>query len=259
MNINTTTAVLQTKSGEIRIFRNLKDLSVAVACLFVDLAIETVRNRKRFSVALSGGSTPKKLYSLLGKPEFSTRIPWRGVHLFWSDERCVPPGDPKSNYGMVQEVLLRKIPVPARNVHRVRGEISPEQAAAEYDSVLRASFGIGPKKLPRFDLVLLGLGEDGHTASLFPGSAALDEHKHLATAPYVEPLHTYRVTLTLPVLNHAAAIAFLVAGERKRSAVSRVVHHPDERGRMPAQRVRPADGRLLWFLDLPAAADVSPW
>ncbi len=198
------------------------------------------------------------LYSVLAEEEFSKRIPWRAVHLFWGDERCVQPDAPDSNYGMVREVLLRNITIPAGNVHRIRGEIPPEEAAAEYEAVLREFFRIGREKLPRFDLALLGLGEDGHTASLFPGSPVLDESGRLAVASYVAKLDAHRVSLTLPVLNHAAVITFLVAGERKQSAVSRVVRHPDEDGELPAQRVRPAGGRLVWFLDEAVGAGIRP-
>ncbi len=257
MTVNAANSAFQTAAGEVRVFRDLEDLSRAAAYLFTDLASRAARDRGTFSAALSGGSTPKQLYSLLAQPEFAKHVPWSDIHLFWGDERCVPPDHPESNYGMVREVLLKRISIPASNVHRIRGEIDPEQAAIEYEAVLRQFFAIGPKELPRFDLVLLGLGEDGHTASLFPDSAALDERERLVAALYVERLHAYRVTLTLPVLNHAAAIAFLVAGERKRSAVYRAVHKPDEMRLLPAQRVRPVEGRLLWFLDLAAAADLS--
>ena len=248
---------LPVPAGEIRIFRDVEDLCDAAAYMFMNVAVEAVKDHGRFAVALSGGSTPKRLYSMLAEPDRAKRISWDHVHLFWGDERCVPPFEPESNYGMVQEALLHKISIPATNVHRVRGEIRPEQAATEYDTLLREFFGVARDGLPRFDLVLLGLGEDGHTASLFPGSPALDESERLAVASYVEKLNAYRVSLTLPVLNHAAVIGFLVAGERKRSAVTRVVRHPDESGELPAQRVRPVDGRLLWFLDTAAAAGID--
>lgn len=243
---------------EIRIFRNAEDLSDAAACMFMNVALEAVKDHGWCAVALSGGSTPKRLYSMLAEPDRVKRIPWERVHLFWGDERCVPPNDPESNYGMVQKALLRKISIPATNVHRVRGEIRPEQAATEYDALVRGFFSLAGNELPRFDLVLLGLGEDGHTASLFPGSHALDESEHLAIAAYVERLAAYRISLTLPVINHAAVIAFLVADERKRAIVSRVVRHPDESGELPAQRVRPVGGKLLWFLDEAVAAGIRP-
>lgn len=256
VNGNAPTTVLQVPAGEIRIFRNVEDLSNAAAYMFMDGAVEAVKDHGQFAVALSGGSTPRKLYAMLAEPDFARRIPWNRVHLFWGDERCVPPDDPESNYGMVQEALLRKISIPATNVYRIRGEIPPEQAATEYDTWLREFFGVAGHGLPRFDLVLLGLGEDGHTASLFPDSPALDECERLAVASHVELLDAHRVSLTLPVFNHSAAIAFLVAGERKRSAVARVMRHPNENGELPAQRVRPVDGKLLWFLDEPAAAGI---
>lgn len=256
MSIDVAITVLQSPAGEVRIFRNLEDLSHAAASLFTDFADKAVKDHGRFSAALSGGSTPKKLYSLLAEPKSATRIPWHDVHLFWGDERCVPPDHPDSNYGMVREVLQRNITIPPGNVHRIRGEIPPEEAAAEYEAVLREFFRIGREKLPRFDLALLGLGEDGHTASLFPGSPVLDESERLAVASYVAKLDAHRVSLTLPVLNHAAAVAFLVVGERKRSIVSRVARHPDENSVLPAQRVQPLGGKLLWLLDEAAASDL---
>jgi 6-phosphogluconolactonase len=245
--------------GEVHVFRDEDEFSRAAASLFVDVAVAAVRGHGRFAVALSGGSTPKKLYSLLAQPEFSRRTPWDDVHLFWGDERCVPPDHAESNYGMVEEVLLRHLTIPRGNVHRIRGEAPPEQAAAEYDVALRAFFGLAGEAWPRFDLVLLGLGEDGHTASLFPGSPALAEMARLAVASRVMGAGTAdRVSLTLPVIDHAAVVAFLVAGERKRSAVARVVRHPDDHGGLPAQRVRPSDGQLLWLLDEAAAAGIRP-
>lgn len=250
--------LLQTSAGEVRIFDNVGDLSRAAASWFVDLANEAVRNHEAFRVALSGGSTPKKLYSLLATPEISMRIPWRAVHLFWGDERCVPPDDPESNYGMVRDALLQSVPVPPTNVHRIRGEIDPVQAAAEYEAVLHKSFGDAPNKVPRFDLVLLGLGEDGHTASLFPGTSALNENERLAVALYVEKLKAYRISLTLPVINQGAVVAFLVAGGGKRSIVTRVLGDSGERAEFPAERVRPTEGKLIWFLDMQAAAEISP-
>lgn len=251
------TTLLERPAGEVRIFEDLDDLSRAAASLFVELANEAVRDHGAFRVALSGGSTPKKLYSLLARPEFSTRIPWHAVQLFWGDERCVPPDDPESNYGMAHDVLLQRIAIPATNVHRIRGEMDPGQAAAEYEALLRESFGAGPNRVPRFDLVLLGLGGDGHTASLFPGTSALEETKRLVVAVYVEKLNAHRISLTLPVIDHSAAVVFLVSGEDKRSIVAQVLAGSGDRAELPAQRVRSLDDKVVWFLDRPAAADVS--
>ncbi len=250
------TVIHQQPAEEVRIFEDLADLSRAAASLFVDLANEAVRDHEAFRVALSGGSTPKKLYSLLACPEFSMRVPWHVVHLFWGDERCVPPDDPESNYGMVRNVLLQRVPIPATNVHPIHGEIDPGQAAAEYEALLRESFGTDSNKVPRFDLVLLGLGVDGHTASLFPGTSVLEETKRLAIALYVEKLNAHRISLTLPVINRAAVVVFLVAGQGKRSIVASVPGDSGEKAELPAQRVRPTDGKLIWLLDAPAAAEI---
>ncbi len=257
MKFDAARTLVQRPAAEVRIFEDLESLSRAAASLFIDLANEAIRGHGAFRVALSGGSTPTKLYSLLATPEFSAHVPWRAVHLFWGDERCVPPDDPESNYGMVRQVLLQRIQIPATNVHRMRGEIDPDQGAAEYEALLREAFGTTPNKVPRFDLVLLGLGEDGHTASLFPGASALQETERLAVAVYVKKLQAYRMTLTRPVIVQSAVVAFLVAGESKRSIVARVLRGSDG-AELPAQRVWPTEGKLIWFLDIPAAAEISP-
>jgi 6-phosphogluconolactonase len=205
------------------------------------LATEAVVARGRFVVALAGGSTPKATYALLAGEDLAARVEWSLVHVFWGDERCVPPDHPDSNYRLAREALLDKVLVPARNVHRIQGELPPEQAAAAYAVELDAVLGASG----RFDLILLGMGRDGHTASLFPGSAALTEHQRLVVAVYVEPLHSWRVTLTLPVINAAREVVFLVSGAAKASALERVrAGEP-----VPAGLVRPAPGRLTWLVD----------
>jgi 6-phosphogluconolactonase len=211
-----------------------------------------VQARDRFTVALAGGSTPRALYRLLAddKGPYRTRVPWESTHVFFGDERMVPPDDPESNARMAFEALLRHVPVPEEQVHRIRGENpDPERAAEEYEEMLRSTFRLAGRERPRFDLVLLGLGADGHTASLFPGDRALEERDRLvvpSTAP-VPPRS--RVTLTLPVLNNASSVLFLVSGATKAPAVQRV-----RRGEnLPAARVRPENGALLWLCDRPAA------
>lgn len=220
---------------------------------FARLANQSVSTGGRFSVALSGGSTPKGLYSLLLTPEFRDQIPWTRVHLFWGDERCVPPDHPESNYGMVHETLLSKVPIPEENVYRMKGERDPQAAADEYELILRRSFQLSEGDLPRFDLILLGLGEDGHTASLFPHSDALRETKRLVTAVYVPELKSYRLTLTLPVLNNAADVFFLVAGKSKAGILRDVLQGKDGSENLPAQRIRPQLGRVVWLVDQAAA------
>jgi 6-phosphogluconolactonase len=261
---NEPATVLHLPAGEIRIFRELAELTTAAARLFTELAIAAVRDSGRFAVSLAGGSTPRPVYEMLAEDGFAQRIPWDHVHLFWGDDRPVPPDDPASNYGMVREALLRKISIPPENVHRIRGEMPAEQAAAQYEATLREFFTVSANGWPRFDLMLLGLGEDGHTASLFPGSAALEERERLVVAAHSERLKTERVSLTLPVIDHAAVIAFLVAGEGKRTVVAQVLRPADVNDGLPAQelpahglpaqRVRPVAGKALWLLDQSAAA-----
>lgn len=174
---------------EIIICRSIDDLAQQAAAEFVRFAQLSLREKSRFAVALSGGSTPRSFYSLLATPEFSRQISWSQVHLFWGDERCVPPDHPESNYRMARETLLAKIQIPPENVHRMAGEKEPRIAAAEYEEELRDIFQLAPGAFPCFDLILLGLGEDGHTASLFPGSDALEETKRLVTATYIAKLN----------------------------------------------------------------------
>ncbi len=215
------------------------------------LARQAAGSRGRFSLALSGGSTPGALYRLLAEEPYRSHIPWSQVHLFWADERCVPPGDPGSNYRLACEALIAHVPLPVGNVHRVRGELDPEAAARACDRELRRFFG-GPR--PRFDLVLLGLGSDGHTASLFPGSEALEETARLAvaTTTVYDNRPAGRITLTLPALNAARQVLFLVSGPEKAEIVRTVL--ADAEGQLPARRVRPVAGQLAWLLDAAAAA-----
>jgi 6-phosphogluconolactonase len=239
---------------DIIICQDLGDLSRRAAAEFVRLANESVSSSGRFVVALSGGSTPKGLYSLLSMPEFRNQIPWPQVHFFWGDERCVPPDHPESNYRMVHEALLSKVPIPKDNVCRMKGEINPQDVADEYEETLRKFFQLSDEGLPRFDLILLGLGADGHTASLFPRSNALFESKRLVTAPYAEHLKTHRLTLTLPVLNRGANVFFLVAGKNKAAILRDVLQGKGGSESLPAAQVRPPGGRLVWFVDQAAAS-----
>lgn len=223
----------------IRIFENSQELARGAAEHVVALAPTTV--------ALSGGSTPKVLYELLADPResFRARIPWSNTHFFWSDERHVPPDHPESNYRMAHEALLSRVPVPQGNVHRIHSENpSAQQAADEYENTI----------VPRLDLILLGLGADGHTASIFPGSEVLHETKRLVAAPWVEKLNTYRITMTLPLLNNGASIVFLVSGGEKAQIVKEVLEGPKK---YPAQFVQPTNGELIWMLDRDAAAELN--
>jgi 6-phosphogluconolactonase len=232
------------------------ELNRGAAERFVALANETSASSRRFTVALSGGSTPKALYSLLATPGFADRIPWPKVHLFWGDERCVAPDHPDSNFRMVRESLLSKISIPSENVHRMAGEKGPELAAAEYEEQLIKFFRLSKGEPPRFDLILLGLGEDGHTASLFPGSEALKETKRLVVANFVGKLNTARLTLTLPVLNNAANVFFLVAGTSKAAIVKELFGAKSETSNYPAARIQPRAGKLTWLITQDAGANL---
>ena len=237
------------------ICRDTMELNQRAAEKFIRLIDQAVATAGRFTVALSGGSTPKGLYSLLATPDYRERLPWPKVHFFWGDERCVPPDHPESNYRMVEQALLSKVNIPPENVHRMAREKEPKTAAAEYEAALKIFFRLGAGALPRFDLILLGLGEDGHTASLFPGSDAVEETEHLVAAPYVEKLKAHRLTLTLPVLNQAAEILFLVAGETKAAIVKEALR-PKHGSNLPAAKVRPSNGGLTWLITQDAAAEL---
>jgi 6-phosphogluconolactonase len=217
---------------------------------FAELATSAVESRGRFSVALSGGATPGRLYQLLAQAPYRAQVPWQETYLFWGDERCVPPEDPGSNYRRAEVALIRHVPIPPDHVCRIHGELEPAAASRAYTRTL-IDFFCGPR--PRFDLIFLGLGQDGHTASLFPGSAALQETERLAIpveANYQgRPAH--RVTLTLPAINAARQVLFLVTGSGKAEAVRAVIH--DLPSALPAQQVRPVAGKLTWLLDAAAA------
>jgi 6-phosphogluconolactonase len=236
------------------ICRDSDDLARTSAKQFISLARGAVTSSGRFTVALSGGSTPRVLYSLFASPAFKARIDWRRIHFFWGDERCVPPDHSESNYRMVHEALLSKIEIPSENIHRMAGEKEPQLAASEYEDELRRTFQLTHGQVPRFELILLGLGEDGHTASLFPGSAALDDTNHLVATAYVEKLKAHRLTLTLPVINAASQVSFLVSGASKSAIVQEILGASSARPDYPAAKVAPANGSLTWFIDTAAAA-----
>jgi 6-phosphogluconolactonase len=214
-------------------------------------------------VALSGGSTPRGLYALLADPAlpYRARVPWAALHVFWGDERHVPPDHPDSNYRMAREALLARVPVPEASVHRIPAEDpDADRAARRYAATLREVFGAhgrleGP--WPRFDLVLLGMGADGHTASLFPGTDAVDEMARPVAAPWVPAVRSRRITLTAPVLNGADAVVFLVAGADKAETLAAVLEGPRRPERYPSQLVRPARGALLWLVDRAAGSGLS--
>jgi 6-phosphogluconolactonase len=232
-------------------------LTQAAALRITTLCDEAVRRSGRFTWALAGGSTPRQLYTLLACERFATAIDWSRVEFFWGDERCVPPDERESNYRMARETLLAAIePDPAR-VHRMQGELEPAQAAAEYEQLLRGFFGVtGSGGPPSFDLVLLGMGADGHTASLFPGSAALREQERWVVENRLSPSAAPRVTLTFPILNAATNVLFLVSGAGKAACLKRVLE-PAGSEELPARRVRPQRGRLEWLVDAAAASQLE--
>jgi 6-phosphogluconolactonase len=239
---------------EVLVFADLAALSQEAARRFLLLARDAVAARGHFSVALSGGSTPKPLYALLADPPFRDEAPWPHVHVFWADERCVPPDHPESNYRLAAETFLSKVPLPPENIHRMQGERDdPQAAAADYARTLRGFFRPDEGKMPRFDLILLGMGENGHTASLFPANPALDERTALVAAPYVEELRAHRLSLTAPVLNNARNVIFLVAGAGKAETLRRVLEGERRPTELPAQLVRPTSGALTWLVDEEAA------
>lgn len=227
----------------------------AVAASFAARAAAAVQAHGRFSAALTGGSGPVEAYRLLGEEPFRSRIPWEVVHLFWGDERCVPPGHERSNFRMANAAFIARVPVPPENVHRMRGELPPAGGAARAAEELAAFFGGG---VPRLDLVHLGVGPDGHVASLFPFSEPLHERGRTVTTNLHRPLGEPRITLTLPVLNAAARVEMIVIGRSKAPVARAVLRGPVDPFRLPAQFVRPADGELVWIMDSDAAGMLDP-
>ena len=238
---------------EVRILKTAPDLFEAAAAEFAAQASAAVRANGRFTVALSGGSTPKTLYSLLAtKPG----IPWDKIYFFWGDERHVPPDHPDSNYRMANEALLSKIKEPAQNVFRVHAEETDAAAAAlQYEQTLRDFFHLSAGEFPRFDLILLGIGPDGHTASLFPGTAALTEKQRWVVANWVPKFNTYRITFTYPVLNAAAMVMFLASEADKAAILHEILDN--SAADLPSQKVQPVNGKLIWMVDESAASNLS--
>jgi 6-phosphogluconolactonase len=233
-----------------------EEMAVATARLFASSVEKAATSRGIARIAISGGSTPKAMFQLLADPAhpFAATVPWDKLQLFWVDERCVPPTDPESNYGVCRDLLLTKVAIPAANVFRMEGELDPEQAASRYESTLRNTMKLEGAESPAFDLVLLGMGPDGHTASLFPNTQALDEMGRLVVANHVAQKDTWRITLTWPVINQAAEVAFSIDGAGKADILAEVLTGPRDPERLPAQLIRPSSGKLLFLLDEAAAA-----
>jgi len=242
---------------EIRILTTPQELFEVAAEEVVRAATEAVAQRGRFTIALSGGSTPKNLFNLLAT-NARTVFPWDRTYFFWSDERHVPPTDPESNYRMAEEIMLSKIPVNAGNVFRIAAENPDAAAVAEaYEQTLRKFFQLQPGQVPVFDLILLGMGPDGHTASLFPNTVGLQEKTRLVIANWVDKLKANRLTMTLPVLNSAREVAFLASGTDKAQVLRTVLEEDAPPEQYPAKLVRPSNGRLIWFVDRAAASQLT--
>lgn len=240
---------------EILVVADPNELSLQAADEFVRLTKEAVQVKGFFAGALSGGSTPKGLYMQLASEQYSGRLPWSKAHLFWSDERCVPPDHHDSNYRMIRELLLDKVPIPKENIYRMPAEQEDHvRAAMEYEHAIRSFFHTEPGGLPRFDLIILGMGEDGHTASLFPHTSALEEKDRLVIANFVEKIGAYRLTLSVPLINQAAEVMFLISGESKAFVLREVFEGEYLPQRFPSQLIRPVNGRLLFVVDRMAAS-----
>ena len=242
-------------TSQVHIFEDSAEVARVATRRFVELAREAIDARGRFSVALAGGSTPKVIYELLASDEFRDQVDWASVHIFFGDERSVPPDHHDSNYRMASEALLTRVPIPPDNVHRMVGEGDAVANARLYEDELREFFNGAP--WPEFDLIMLGMGDDGHTASLFPGSRALAEQQAWVVSNWVEKFNTFRITLTAPAINHAAHVMFIVTGAGKADRLPEVLQGARDTDRLPSQLIKPTHGMLEWFTDKAAAANLN--
>ncbi|HKP45995.1 MAG TPA: 6-phosphogluconolactonase [Pyrinomonadaceae bacterium] len=234
----------------VRIFETSEQLAAAAAEHFVESSLASIQDHNSFGVALAGGTTPRESYKLLATDRFQIRLDWSKIHLFFGDERMVAPDSPQSNYRMVHDALISRVPIPRANVHRIEGEAGAEESVEHYQAALRSYFG--DVAWPRFDLVWLGMGDDGHTASLFPGDSHANESSAWVVST-LSPDNQPRVSLTLPVINHAARIDFLVSGKGKAERLAQVLGDASDK-KLPAQKVAPVNGTLQWLVDRDAAA-----
>jgi 6-phosphogluconolactonase len=233
---------------EIKVVPDMTELVREAADRVTDAAKWAIAEKGSFSIALSGGHTPEGLYKLLASEPYRSAIDWGKVEIYFGDERCVPPDSDQSNFRMANEALLSKVPIPKENIHRMRGEIDPNTAAIEYGRLLKQKFGDGG-----LDMALLGMGDDGHTASLFPGTEAPKETRHRAVANHVEKLNAWRVTMSAPFLNRSREVMILISGADKAKRVAEVLEGPREPERLPIQLIEPKDGKVVWLLDAAAA------
>jgi 6-phosphogluconolactonase len=244
MRIKVMESILMTTPATIHQYMDLASLADATAQAIITRGNQAINERGRFTLALSGGSTPEPVYALLA--ERQDALDWSKVLLFWSDERTVPPNHPESNYGMAHDALISKVHIPC-TVYRLRGEIDPQQAADEYEQTLREVFP--DERWPRFDVMLLGMGDNAHTASLFPHTEALNERERLVVANYIPELNIWRLTFTAPLINAARNIMFLISGEHKAEPLRRVLQGEQNPQELPTQLIQPTDGELEFFLD----------
>lgn len=240
-------------SDNLHIFETATALYQAAAEFIIQLSNDSVAARGRFSISLSGGNTPEALYSLLSGHPYCEQIPWSKVYVFWGDERCVPLNDSRNNAGRARSMLLDKIPIPSSNIHLIPTDMPPEKAAAVYEKELNSFFGEDPWC---FDLVLLGLGENGHTASLFPNTDVIEEQAEGVRSLYLKEEKIFRITMTAPLINRARNLLFLVTGSKKNKILKTILEGPFQPDTYPAQLIRPQDGQLLWFADRAAASSL---
>ena len=245
---------------DLKIYSSVDEVTAAAAEYITAGIEQSVAARGLARVAISGGATPKSVFAMLADPAhpYLTRVPWAKLQLFWVDERCVAPDDAESNYGMTKVAMLDKVPLPAGNIHRMEGELDPEEAASRYESEIRNAFKLEGAQTPTFDLVLLGLGPDGHTASLFPHTDGLNEMARIVMANHVPQKDVWRLTLTWPVITQGREVAFLIEGADKAGMVHTVFAGAYDPETYPAQLIRPASGRLTLLMDQAAAADLRP-
>jgi len=251
------TPVIQKSNVKVEVLPDLEAVCLRAALIFVNSSVNSIAAKKQFVAAISGGSTPRRLYGLLGSEAYRYQVDWQHVQIFWVDERCVPKEDEASNFRTAFDTFVSKVALPDKNIHRIRGEEAPDRAAKDYEEEIRRFFGEGER--PRFDLIVLGMGEDGHTASLFPGSKSLEETVRLAIPVYLEEAKKNRITLTLPVLNNADRILFLVTGASKAGVLSEILGDGEKKKVFPAGLIRPAHGAITWLIDHEAAEKLGDY
>ncbi|MEO7309124.1 MAG: 6-phosphogluconolactonase [Chitinophagaceae bacterium] len=236
---------------KLEVFQTEDAITKAAAAFIIALAEKSVAEKGRFTLSLSGGQTPENLYSLLAEPTYSERMPWKNTYIFWGDERCVPANDKQNNANMAKTLLLDHIDIPAININPIPVDVAPARAAEAYEIIIKKFFG---EAIPRFDLILLGLGENGHTASLFPGTDVVFENTRLIKEVYVAEQNMFRITMTPGLINNAHNIIFLVVGESKAAILKTILSGARQPDKFPAQIIKAKDGSLYWFIDKNAAA-----